>query len=165
MNRATSAHYVRIPSLQHRRQDVCSGLTNPIGGDIRDLPFKALRNVMTPLIESLDLEARNRLQARLYAERRAASEVKHILAKKRLECQEDLRNRKNFFAALERCSGIPPRPTSNSSVIVPRTSERTEQLALPRARQETTVSDCQEAFELINVSTPEVFDILHKRAS
>ena len=163
INRAKSASYVRLPNILHRRQDVCSGLTDRIGGDLRDLPYKALRNVMTPLIESLDIDAKNRLEDRLAFEQREAEAQNSLRAQRRLEFQEDLRNRKKFFATLERCSGIPAR--TESITTIPKSSERTEQLALPRAKHPPNISGCLEALELVNISTPEVFENLHKRVS
>jgi len=148
---------------QHRRQDVCSGMTNTIGGDVRDLPYKALRNIMTPLIEDLDTDAADRLQERLEEEQRMEKELEEFRAKRRWETLEDLKMRQKSFDALEKLSGIvrPRSPSSSPSAYFFCPSKRTEELAKPRERKALNAIDCLDGLELTHVSNPEVIETLH----
>lgn len=147
----------------HRRQDVCSGMTSTIGGDLRDLPYKALRNIMTPLIETLDTDAANRLKDRLKAEEKSDKELLELRARRRAEILEDLKMRQKSFEALEILSGV-TRPRSPPAPIVSQgLSKRTEELAKPRERKPIKPEECLDGLELTHVSNPEVIDALHAR--
>lgn len=144
----------------HRRQDVCSGMTGTIGGDVRDLPYKALRNIMTPLIEEMDTEAASRLEERLHAEKDRDNELRDIQAKRRAELLEDMKWRKKTFEALERLSGIVVCPRS-PTILSPTVSKRTEELSRPREGKPIKTVDCLDGLELTHVSNPEVIETLH----
>ena len=165
-DRARSPHYRPIPGLSHRRQDVCSGLTSPIGGDIRDLPPKALRTVMTPLIEHLDTDARSRLRNRLEEESREEQALEEARARRRKEFQQDVKDRNKYFEILEKLSGIQRiriAPQQGSPSVV-QCGERTIALAQPRGRKSMTPRECLDGLALVSISTPEVIESLHNKS-
>ncbi len=162
--RATSAILSPAQGLNLPRQDVCSGLTRVIGGDVGSLPKKALRNLITPLIEELDAGAIMRLQSRLNAE----EELRNVkLAERqslRRELLDDMKKREEYVAALERLSGI-SRPKSNivrdSSYCA---NERLKSLAVPAPLKPLDTKTCLDGIELFHISKPEVIEALHNKS-
>ena len=137
-------------------------MTNPIGGDIRDLPKKALRNIFTPLIENLDDQATDRLKARLTEEQQIAADENSRRALLRAEILQDMKHRQRSLLALERLSGLPPRAqTAPKSILVSTEVSRVENLAKPRNRKFMKTGECLDGLELTHISNPEVLHVLH----
>jgi hypothetical protein len=145
--------------LPHVRQDVCSGMTKPIGGNPDDLPPKAVRNIITPLIEKMDDEACHRLENRLNQERLREDQLKQVRSRRRLEIIHDRKMRERYIAALERLSGVRcTRATRAASVEIP---ERIKLLAEPRAVKTVGLTECLDGLELSHISHPHVVECLH----
>jgi hypothetical protein len=145
--------------LPHIRQDVCSGMTKPIGGNPDDLPTKAVRIMITPLIERMDDEACNRLEKRLNQERLQEEKLKQMRSARRLEIIQDRKMRERYIEALERLSGIrSTRTIRAASADIP---ERIKLLAEPRNVKTMGLTECLDGLELSHISHPHVVECLH----
>lgn len=146
------------------RQDVCSGLTRVIGGDVRTLPKKAMRNLITPLIEEMDQDATMRLQSRLDSEVDLRNSKLAERQSLRRELIDNMKKREEYFAALERLSGI-SRPKSNH-IAGSRyfANERLASLAEPIRLKPLDAKTCLDGLELFHISKPEVIETLHKKS-
>jgi hypothetical protein len=159
---ATAPHLDRLPNLGHTRQDVCSGMTKPIGGNLDDLPKKALRNILTPAIERMDDEACIRLNERLLSERENAKFAKLTLQQRRNEIIEDRNRRHQTITALEKLSGI--KPLARACSADGRNSvenSRITSLAVPRQQKSISPSLCLDGLELTHISHPNAIQHLH----
>jgi hypothetical protein len=145
--------------LAHVRQDVCSGMTKPIGGNPDDLPPKAVRNIITPLIEKMDDAACHRLEERLNQERLQEEKLKEVRSNRRLEIIQGRKMRERYILALERLSGIHSHSTIRAaSTEIP---ERIKLLAEPREVKQVGLSECLDGLELSHISHPHVVECLH----
>jgi len=134
-------------------------MTQPIGGNPDDLPPKAVKNLITPLIERMDDDACHRLEQRLNQERAVAEREKDLRHVRRLEIIGNRKSREQYILALERLSGI--RPTQSvraSSVPLP---ARIAHLAEPRNVKPTALNECLDGLELSHISHPHVVECLH----
>jgi hypothetical protein len=161
--RATSAAYTIPNHLKNVRQDVCSGLMRPISGNFEALPQKALRNLMTPLIQNMDAIAAERLQQRLNEEAAQREAKLAYRAKLRNDIIEDMHRREENTQALERLSGItrsPPDARLQDHLNEP--SVRIKKLSEPRAVKNMVLGECLDGLELVHVSHPDALNSLRK---
>lgn len=161
--RAISSTNIPIGRVGHQRQDVCSGLTSTLGGGLGALPYKSLRNIMTPLIEHLDANAMSRLQDRLKIEADQAKSEAELKAQIRKGLIEDTRKREACIQALERLSGI--KRIVSLQQAKKETSDRIESLARPREPRRLSPKHCLDGLELVHISNPEAIETLHRKAS
>ena len=158
---ATAPHVDPFTKLPHVRQDVCSGMTRPIGGNMDDLPVKSLRNIVTPSIARMDDEACARLTDRLNRE----NHEKELLAQKiqirRNEIIEDRNRRHRTLSAIERLSGIRPRSRAAHENQEKESTSRVISLAMPRREKLISPSLCLDGLELVHISHPTALEHLH----
>lgn len=157
---ATAAHLDPFAKLLHVRQDVCSGMTKPIGGNIDDLPLKALRNIMTPSVEKMDDDACVRLSKLLDKERKLEELHRVRINQRRSEIIEDRRRRHECISALEKLSGIRPRPRSHSHDRH-ELHDRIAALAVPRPNTSMGPQTCLDGLDLAHISHASAIDHLH----
>ena len=158
---ATAPHLEPFAKLTHVRQDVCSGMTKPIGGNMDDLPVKALRNIITPSIERMDDEACVRLSDRLDQEKATEELSQKNIQSRRKEIIEDRNRRHRTLTALEKLSGIRPRSRPSSTEPAPAPTLRIESLAVPRQPKNISPSLCLDGLELAHISHPTALEHLH----
>ena len=158
---ATAPHLERSPSVGHTRQDVCSGMTKPIGGNLDDMPVKALRNIMTPAIQRMDDDACCRLNERLVSERESLKTTQLNLQRRRNEIIEDRNRRHETISALEKLSGIKPLTRNRSADARRSLKSRVALLAVPRQPRSVSPSLCLDGLELMHISHPNAIEHLH----
>jgi hypothetical protein len=137
-------------------------MTKPIGGNIDDLPVKALRNIMTPSIERMDDEACRRLSERLDRENTTQQLLQKNVQIRRNEIFEDRNRRHRALTALEKLSGIRPRSRARSADPKrDNTDSRVDLLAVPRRIKPKSPSLCLDGLELAHISHPTALEHLH----
>ena len=161
--RATSASNDFLHHPRQPRQDVCSGLTKPIAGSLDELPYKAIRNLMTPLIESMDAAATNSLANRLREESCTRERAIARRAQVRSEILQELHKREEYTQALERLSGITRPPSLEKDNDSRGTSERILKLAQPREVKSMMSDECLDGLELVHITHPDTLNTLHKK--
>lgn len=158
---ATAPHVTPFATLPHVRQDVCSGMTKPIGGNLDDLSVKCLRNVMTPSIERMDDEACARLTIRLNREKCDKELHDKRVQIRRNEIIQDRIRRHRTLTAIERLSGIRPRSRVRTADHRDDSLSRVDILAMPRREKPITPSLCLDGLELVHISHPTALEHLH----
>lgn len=147
---ATSDMYIPIDGVPRRRQDVCSGMTSPIGD------LNAVRRTITRAVEHLDAEATFRLESALIDEERRDAARLVEQAKRRAQILNDAKDREIYWNTLESLSGISSRPRTHS--VSPTCSDRINQLARPKLRHYATLNNCLDGLDLIHITNPEILE-------
>lgn len=149
---------IPLEPVLHRRQDVCSGLTSPIGGDIRDFPKKGILRLLTPSIAHMDKDATRRLEKVLVAERREEESELAIRSRTRNEIRSEVENRHRYLNLLEQLSGIQRCSSASRSQTVS-LPERIDKLARPKLRHYANLENCLDGVNLIHVTTPQILTL------